>query len=75
MGPSLGVTRMAQLERSFSDVSISFCGRMRAPAARHIQLHCTPGCRRIDHVPYRKYGKVSVLDRGIMGSRTWGFGC
>ena len=45
----------------FSEVSISFCGRMRAPAARQIRLHCAPGCRGIDHVPYRKHSKSHFL--------------
>jgi|SRR6266851_1155701 len=57
MGPSLSVARIAQLARSSGEVSILFCGRMRAPAARHIRLllYISEMRRRVDHVPYFKY--------------------
>jgi hypothetical protein len=54
MGPSLSVARIAQLARSSGEVSILFCGRMRAPAARHTRLllYISEMRRRVDHVPY-----------------------
>jgi hypothetical protein len=58
IGPSLSVARIAQLARSSGEVSILFCGRMRAPAARHIRLllYISQMRRQVDHVPYFKYG-------------------
>jgi hypothetical protein len=65
------VTRMVQLVRSLSEVSISFCGRMRAPTAHRVRWHCTSRRYIAELIMCNtaSTGKVPVLDRGMMGSR------